>query len=668
MESSTVFMVPVLSPPTPEPDSDSFVPIPVALPRNPALRQQYLASLLHSLSPAELLFVSTTIAPLLKRDFISDLPTELALMVLACIDEPRTLARAGRVSRRWKDMVADEAIWRGMCIRSGFNSREPRTALNRHRVESRDDEPLEEMEQFASFPMDPPQQWLAAKKRKAKAPMVSPPPSPSHSPFSYYLHFKQSYSTMMNWRHGGTLLRAHRMAPTPPPPSTGGALNSIDVITSVALDHDWVVVGLANSRIHVFSSRTGVLARTLVGHDAGVWGVCLVGRGGAWVGERLPPPPGGVDNVPPMWRTPLGLDLPIDDDDLNNNTPPPFPGKRSSPCSASDGWGQPNSLVVSGGCDKVLRVWDVRSGAPIHVLSGHTSTIRCLKMLHNRPIAITGSRDSTLRVWDVQKGRMIRVMAGHTGSVRCLDVCGGRAVSGSYDATCRVWDVDSGECVFVLRGHFHQIYSVAFDGVRIASGGLDTTVRVWDALSGHCLALLQGHTALVCQLQLSPSSPSSPSPNSSSSPSHASSPNSPSPQENPSPILVTGGSDGRVITFSLATYTALHRIAAHDSSVTSLQFDSRWLVTAGNDGRVRLWDVGTGGYVRELSEGGESVWKVCFGGEGRADSYSVDKANRSRDGHGHDGGGDVIAIMCKRAGKSVMEIWSFRPQDVGRAG
>ncbi|KAJ7173623.1 WD40 repeat-like protein [Mycena filopes] len=619
--ASTIYM-PVLSPPTPAaspgPDQDTFHPIPIALPQNPALRQQYLASLLHSLTPGELLFVSTTIAPLLKRDFIADLPTELALMVLGCIDEPRTLARASRVSRRWKAMVADESVWRGLCIHIGFGSREPR----RIKANANDDEPLEEMEQFASYLMDPAQQWLAAKRRRAKA--LSIPPSPPNT-FSYYQHFKQSYRTMMNWRYGGTILRAHRMNPTPPPPNAAAALNSIDVITSVALDQHWVVVGLANSKIHVFSARTGVLARTLVGHDAGVWGVCLVGSGGSWVGDRTEPV--GGESIPTMWRTPLGLDLP-----QGETVPVPFPGKRSSPCSASDGWGQPNSLVVSGGCDKVLRVWDVRSGYPIHVLAGHTSTIRCLKMLHNRPIAVTGSRDSTLRVWDVQRGRMVRVLAGHSGSVRCLDVCGGRAVSGSYDATCRVWDLDTGECIHVLRGHFHQIYSVAFDGVRIASGGLDTTVRVWDALSGQCLALLQGHTALVCQLQLSPSLPTIP---------------------HPAPILVTGGSDGRVITFALGSagagnahnptaYTPLHRIAAHDSSVTSLQFDGRWLVTAGNDGRVRLWEVATGAYVRELSEGGESVWK-----EG-----------------GHDGGGDVIAIMCKRAGKSVMEIWSFRPEDM----
>ena len=135
-------------------------------------------------------------------------------------------------------------------------------------------------------------------------------------------------------------------------------------------------------------------------------------------------------------------------------------------------------------------------------------------------------------------------------------------------------------------------------------------------LCRQCLALLQGHTALVCQLQLTGST------------------------------LATGGSDGRVITFNLPTspdeswHTAstARRIAAHDSSVTALQLDAHWLVTGGNDGRVRLYDAQTGVHVRELTMPAEAVWKV-------AHKY------------------DKCVIMCKRAGKTVMEIWSYRPDE-----
>lgn len=69
---------------------------------------------------------------------------------------------------------------------------------------------------------------------------------------------------------------------------------------------------------------------------------------------------------------------------------------------------------------------------------GHTSAIRCIKVLDGRPIAVSGSQDTTVRVWDIVRGREVRVLQGHKGSVRCLVVAGNLVVSGSHDTTCRV--------------------------------------------------------------------------------------------------------------------------------------------------------------------------------------------------------------------------------------
>ena len=203
----------------------------------------------------------------------------------------------------------------------------------------------------------------------------------------------------MNWRSGGRLLRAHRL------PATH---TDVPVITSVALDSDWVVVGLANCKIYVFSAKTGVLARTLVGHELGVWAVNLVSRGGYWSTPDVSPSPRPQDpgqvksqslgtperrfrstdedvselgtstsslsmhddagvhglehSVPSSLRYTLGLAKPrIRRRDPRSGWDVGV-GKRSDPAGASEGWGQPNALIVSGGCDKVLRVWDVKSG------------------------------------------------------------------------------------------------------------------------------------------------------------------------------------------------------------------------------------------------------------------------------------------------------------------
>lgn len=56
----------------------------------------------------------------------------------------------------------------------------------------------------------------------------------------------------------------------------------------------------------------------------------------------------------------------------------------------------------------------------------------------------------------------------------------------------------------------------------------------------------------------------------------------------------------------------IHRLGAHDNSVTSLQFDETRIVSGGSDGRVKIWDLRTGALVRELSSPAEAVWRVAF--------------------------------------------------------
>ena len=75
---------------------------------------------------------------------------------------------------------------------------------------------------------------------------------------------------------------------------------------------------------------------------------------------------------------------------------------------------------------------------------------------------------------------------------------------------------------------------------------------------------------------------------------------------------MTGGSDGSVRVWSLEKFCPIHRLAAHDNSVTSLQFDDTRVVSGGSDGRVKVWDLKTGALVRELIAHGEAVWRVAF--------------------------------------------------------
>ena len=197
-------------------------------------------------------------------------------------------------------------------------------------------------------------------------------------------------SAVVNWKRGGRYLHEHRLPMLDP---------DSGLVTSVALDADWFVAGLDNHHIYVFSKHTGSLVRTLVGHELGVLAVDLISRGGALAPSHPPLPPletsgttlgpssipesadglynsapagyqvldpQGLDHLlPPSMRAALALDArypPTLPTHRKESVPGLAESARSDVAGATRGWGQPGPLVVSGGCDKDVRVWDVRTG------------------------------------------------------------------------------------------------------------------------------------------------------------------------------------------------------------------------------------------------------------------------------------------------------------------
>ncbi|WVQ94308.1 hypothetical protein IAU59_001387 [Kwoniella sp. CBS 9459] len=667
----------------------------------PSQRFSFLSSLIGELRLNEALVVSRKIEPLLRRDFLRELPAELALHCLSFVDEPRTLARAAQVSRHWNELLQDEHTWKDLFDRHGYPAPSSFTMPTAQRRKSNNPPNASAYASSSNHHGRAPTSGMGHSVTRTsgghavvhrgtpfglekRVCYVSNPKRVADEA-TFKNRFKNAYLTETNWLSGGRILASHISADDA-------------VVTTLCFDETHIIVGMNNSKIHVFDAATGGYRRSLIGHRQGVWAMVLVcanprgdlfdeddeiqpsttsgtgdsrksftgdysndpfyGRGASdsyrdngqsrrssFAGptaERHPPlgsyhpsvsssAPGGSPSTAgayffgqparpntAMGFTPLpagmfGLGLggqrTHSADEYGEEPPLPRKMRSSDPCGSARGWpGNRYNLVVSAGCDREVKVWNVDTGELLHSLRGHTSTIRCLKVLDRRPIAVSGSRDHTVRVWDIERGRLLHVLDGHEESVRCIEIAGNMAVSGSYDFTARIWNLETGECVHVLRGHYHQIYSVAFDGVIVITGSLDSTIRVWSAATGECLALLQGHTALVGQLQLSGSK------------------------------LITGGSDGRVIIFDLSSLTTIYRLCAHDNSVTCLQFDDRFIVSGGNDGRVKLWEVRSGRFVRELTRPCDAVWRVGFRG-------------------------DRIVLLCQREGRTCLDVVSFRPNE-----
>ncbi|WFD21622.1 hypothetical protein MEQU1_000277 [Malassezia equina] len=567
---------------------------------SPSERYQFLEALVRECHVRELSDLEAMIVPRLKVDFLQRLPWEVALHTLSFLDDCSSLVRASAVSRTWHRLATDEYIWGWMCVRYGYHTPQRLDWLIASLVPASASEVQWEEKGMVLDGMK------ARRRRSFFADVLDrlPPPEQSGT-VAFRDYFRMAYLTARHWQKGGRILASYateELADTDPDPNRRLAL------TCCAMDRDWIVVGLTNSIIYVFSTRTGNLVNVLQGHESGVW--CLLLATGTQAGTPAV-----------MHSARVGLQL-VQSDDRPAAVLPlvehgglcvrdaAYAAQRCNPtdiaCGRTRGWGRAETLIVSAGSDRSLRVWDAATGHCVQVLRGHTSTIRCAQGISGQPNVITGSRDGTVRVWDLEQGAVRHVLAGHQHSVRCLAVHGNLVASGSYDFTCRVWDWTQGQCLHVLKGHQLQVYAVALDGTHVITGSSDSTVRVWSAATGAMLAMFQGYTHVVAHLQLF------------------------------GDMLATGSSDGRVLVYSLRTMECLYRICAHDSGVTTLQMNDRYMVTGGSDGLVKLWDVTTGRFLRCLCEPCETVWSVRF-----------DE--------------DTCVILAKRHGKCVVEVMSLRP-------
>lgn len=117
----------------------------------------------------------------------------------------------------------------------------------------------------------------------------------------------------------------------------------------------------------------------------------------------------------------------------------------------------------------------------IKTLSGHTSTIRSLKILPCDGRLASASDDMTVRIWNLTNGTLDMTLYGHTAVVYSMDVlANGYLVSGGYDYALRVWNTTSGSLVMnITNAHSGNILVVkTINQCYFATGSSDNIIKV----------------------------------------------------------------------------------------------------------------------------------------------------------------------------------------------
>lgn len=552
--------------------------------------------------------IADAVNPVLKCDFLTLLPAELALNILRHLDV-QSLCRAAQVSKKWRHMInSDEKAWKELfeadgytlpegelqqAIAQGWGWQDPWGSEGREtdmsqpltiRTDSEAGTPspstvrkpsimssLRRSKRKAATQLTNRSKmakrqvisretsvdlesvdWMAQMStaegpyNAANAAVLAVPSPELPVPSLKGIHL---YKSLYRRHH---LIKRNWMSEETKPHHLAFRAHGSHVVTCLQFDTDKILTGSDDNNINVYDTKTGRQRRILLGHEGGVWALQYIGN-----------------------------------------------------------------TLVSGSTDRSVRVWNIETGEQTHVFRGHTSTVRCLQillptkigetadgkdiMMPKQPLIITGSRDSTLRIWKLPKQTdprsiqseadadaedspyHVRTLTGHQHSVRAIAAYGDTLVSGSYDCSVRVWKISTGETVHRLQGHAQKVYSVVLDNERnrCISGSMDYLVKIWSLETGSALYTLEGHSSLVGLLDLN------------------------------CDRLVSAAADSTLRIWDPENGQCKSTLTAHTGAITCFQHDSQKVIS-GSDRTLKMWDIKTGYCKKDLLSDLSGVWQVKF--------------------------------------------------------
>ena len=156
-------------------------------------------------------------------------------------------------------------------------------------------------------------------------------------------------------------------------------------------------------------------------------------------------------------------------------------------------------LLVSGGRDKIIKVWD-EQGVCQQRLLGHQNSILCLARINERTL-LSGSRDRTIKVWQLEKegfGLQAEFQIHQAAVLSLCRLSDQLFASGGGDKLIRIVDLE-GEVMRSLEGHQDWVWQVlALPNGHLASCSEDKTIKIWNYQTGECLVTLPEDCPIHC--------------------------------------------------------------------------------------------------------------------------------------------------------------------------
>jgi len=160
-----------------------------------------------------------------------------------------------------------------------------------------------------------------------------------------------------------------------------------------------------------------------------------------------------------------------------------------------------------------ITTWDTSNGNQLMRFAAHTpeesvGSGRTIIYSPDGKRIVSGGSDKLAKVWDSKTGKLVYELPKFKGYVSCLGFSpdGSRLFAASADSTAKLFDFQSGDLIVDLGQQPKPILSVAFapDGETFATGGADGLIKIWKLESGKLVKTYSGNAGFIWRVTFSP--------------------------------------------------------------------------------------------------------------------------------------------------------------------
>lgn len=139
--------------------------------------------------------------------------------------------------------------------------------------------------------------------------------------------------------------------------------------------------------------------------------------------------------------------------------------------------------LVTGGADKMIRIWQVDTWKCVGELAGHDAGVTDVSVNRADTRLVSGSSDKSAIVWSFPEGALLNRLSDHGRAVVSVDISSDSAyvVTAAYDDTVRLWSLPTGKKLEEVSGNLRWLGSARFVPGRdaLVTAGFSGLVGIW---------------------------------------------------------------------------------------------------------------------------------------------------------------------------------------------